>query len=151
MVTIIPNGKSVSLEATIKITEGMANVVKSQKEEMDKIAKTFDFEYFLATDENGVHTMRIVSNGHKKLLTDEVERFEKIEAHLVQIIEDLITPDKKELPQEEQDDMADKVHELIGDNMPYMLIYVQGDGVSMSGTMRPQHALELLLDRLANS
>lgn len=152
MVQIIPNGKSVSLESTIQITEGVANVVKSRKEEMDKMAKEVNIEYFLATDENGTHTLRIVSNNHKKLLADEIEKFKELETHLIQALEDLVTADgKKDLPQEEQVDIADKVHELIGNDIPYMLIYVKGDDVSQSGTMHPQYAFELLLDRLANS
>lgn len=152
MVQIIPNGKSVSLESTIQITEGMANVVKSRKEEMDKMAKEVNIEYFLATDENGTHTLRIVSNNHKKLLADEIEKFKELETHLVQAIEDLVNaPNKKDLPQEEHGDIADKVHKLIGDDTPYMLIYVNKDGSSQSGTMPPQIAFELILERLANS
>lgn len=152
MVQIIPNGKSVSLEATIKITEGVANVVKSRKEEMDKMAKEVNIEYFLATDENGTHTLRIVSNNHKKLLADEIEKFKELETHLIQALEDLVTADgKKDLPQEEHKNIADKVHDLIGDDTPYMLIYVDKDGASQSGTMHPQFAFELILDRLINS
>lgn len=159
MVQIIPNGKSVSLESTIKITEGMANVVKSRKEEMDKMAKEVNIEYFLATDENGTHTLRIVSNNHKKLLADEIEKFKELETHLVQSIEDLVNaPNKKDLPQsdiltrlEEHKDIADKVHKLIGDDTPYILIYVNKDGSSQSGTMPPQIAFELILERLVNS
>lgn len=152
MVQIIPNGKSVSLESTIQITEGMANVVKSRKEEMDKMAKEVNIEYFLATDENGTHTLRIVSNNHKKLLADEIEKFKELETHLIQALEDLVTADgKKDLPQEEQKNIADKVHDLIGDDTPYMLICVDKDGASQSGTMPPQFAFELILDRLINS
>ena len=155
MVQIIPNGKSVNLESTIQITEGMANVVKSRQEEMDKMAKEVNIEYFLATDENGTHTLRIVSNNHKKLLADEIEKFKELETHLIQALEDLVTADgKKDLPQEEQNEMksiADKVHDLIGDDTPYMLICVEKDGTSQSGTMPPQIAFELVLDRLINS
>lgn len=154
MVQIIPNGKSVNLESTIQITEGMANVVKSRKEEIDKMAKEVNIEYFLATDENGTHTLRIVSNNHKKLLADEIEKFKELESHLVQSLEDLVTADEKEAHQEEQNEMksiADKVHDLIGDDTPYMLICVEKDGTSQSGTMPPQIAFELVLDRLINS
>lgn len=152
MVQIIPNGKSVNLESTIQITEGMANVVKSRKEEIDKMAKEVNIEYFLATDENGTHTLRIVSNNHKKLLADEIEKFKELETHLIQALEDLVTADgKKDLPQEEHEDIADKVHDLIGDDTPYMLICVDKDGTSQSGTMPPQVAFELILDRLINS
>ena len=152
MVQIIPNGKSVNLESTIQITEGMANVVKSRKEEMDKMAKEVNIEYFLATDENGTHTLRIVSNNHKKLLADEIEKFKELESHLIQALEDLVTADgKKDATQEEHKSIADKVHDLIGDDTPYMLICVEKDGTSQSGTMPPQIAFELVLDRLINS
>ena len=155
MVQIIPNGSSVCLESTIQITEGVANIVKTNKKNITKLAKELNLEFHISKEESGNCALRVVSTAaHKTVSVADVEQFNETVKEFANAIEKNNFHENVPAQAEnnaEEVDVEELVHKIIGDKTPFTLIRMEKDHVIMYGNIPPHMLLPIILEQIAQS
>lgn len=155
MVQIIPNGSSVYLESTFQITEGVANIVKTNKKNITKLAKELNLEFHISKEESGNYALRVVNTtAYKTVSVADIEQFNETVKEFTNAIEKNDFHENVPAQAEnnaEEVDVEELVHKIIGDKTPFTLIRIEKDCVIMSGNIPAPMLLPIILEQIAQS
>lgn len=155
MVQIIPNGSSVYLESTFQITEGVANIVKTNKKSITKLAKELNLEFHISKEESGNYALRVVNTAaYETVSVADIEQFNKTVKKFTNTIEK--NNFQEDIPAQvennaEKADVEELVHKIIGDETPFTLIRVEENHVIMSGNIPPHMLLPIVFEQIDRS
>ena len=153
MVQIIPNGSSVCLESTFQITEGVANIVKTNKKDVTKLAKELNLEFHISKEESGNYALRVVTT-YETVSVADIEQFNKTVKEFTNAIEKNNFQENVPAQVEnnaEEADVEELVHKIIGDKTPFTLIRVEENHVIMSGNIPPHMLLPIIFEQIDRS
>lgn len=154
MVQIIPNGSSVNLEFTIQITEGVANIVKTNKENITKLAKELNLEFHISKEESGNYALRVFNPvAQDAVSAADIEQFNKTVKKFTDAIEKNNFHEKVPAQPEnhaEEASVEELVHEIIGDKTPFTLIRMEEGRVIISGNIPLPMLLPIIFEQISS-
>lgn len=155
MVQIIPNGSSVCLESTFQITEDVANIVKTNKKSITKLAKELNLEFHISKEESGNYALRVVTTAaYETVSVADIEQFNKTVKEFTNIIEKNNFQENVPAQVENNakaENVEELVHEIIGDKTLFTLIRVEENHVIMSGNIPPHMLLPIIFEQIDRS
>lgn len=154
MVQIIPNGGSVNLESTIQITEGVANIVKTNKKNITKLAKELNLEFHISKEESGNHALRVINTvAQDTVSAADIEQFNETVKKFTNTIEkNNFHEDVPAQPENhaEEPSVEELVHEIIGDKTPFTLIRMEEGHVIISGNIPLPVLLPIIFEQISS-